>query len=548
MIGRLGQSPVGGATLGRATAIALAGCWILLVAAPPESVRSADHVAELQQHAALTGTAPWGHWGTDAARYAAWKTHSNRLIPIYTFGMTLESWRRAGSPYRSAERIEALYGRVPEKTLNPKAAYFDQTQVWDLQRTAVAAGKKYIILFVFDGMDWETTRAAAVVHSGRVYQQGWGSGLAILDYRGAPSDRAFFVCSPYCKGASVDVNSQHVRKLVGPFGGYDARQGGAYPWSRPASPAYLIAQGEPRHAFTDSASSATALTSGRKTFNGAINVDPQGKELEPIGRWLQRTRGFRVGVVTSVPISHATPAAAYANNVSRGDYQDLTRDLLGRPSVAHQRPLPGVDVLLGAGWGEVKKRDGGQGANFVPGNRYITDADRQAIDRRKGGAYVVVERTGGAAGPGRLAVAAHTAAQHDARLFGLFGVRGGHLPFRTADGAFDPVPDIGPAESYSEADRTENPTLAHLADAALTVLGRDERPFWLMIEAGDVDWANHRDNIDNSIGAVLSGDEAFRHVVQWIESHDRWDETAVIVTADHGHLFFLTDPRALCRP
>ena len=55
-----------------------------------------------------------------------------------------------------------------------------------------------------------------------------------------------------------------------------------------------------------------------------------------------------------------------------------------------------------------------------------------------------------------------------------------------------------------------------------------------MVEAGDVDWANHSNNIDNSIGAVLSGDSAFKSVTGWIEANGGWDDTVVLVTADHG--------------
>ena len=66
-----------------------------------------------------------------------------------------------------------------------------------------------------------------------------------------------------------------------------------------------------------------------------------------------------------------------------------------------------------------------------------------------------------------------------------------------------------------------------------------------MIEAGDVDWANHQNNIDNSIGAVLSGEEAFARLVSWIESHGGWKETCVIVTADHGHYLVLDKPELL---
>lgn len=50
-------------------------------------------------------------------------------------------------------------------------------------------------------------------------------------------------------------------------------------------------------------------------------------------------------------------------------------------------------------------------------------------------------------------------------------------------------------------DITENPTPAEMTTAALTVLQKREKGFWLMVEAGDVDWANHDNNIDTSIGA-----------------------------------------------
>ena len=128
----------------------------------------------------------------------------------------------------------------------------------------------------------------------------------------------------------------------------------------------------------------------------------------------------------------------------------------------------------------------------------------------------------------------------------MFGTGHGHLPFATADGGFDPtVGAAGTSESYTRADLSENPTLADMTRAALTVLEGRGNGFWLLVEAGDVDWANHDNNLDNSIGAVLSGDEAFRAIVQWIEARHCWQEAAVIVSADHGHLLEITRPEAI---
>jgi alkaline phosphatase len=306
---------------------------------------------------------------------------------------------------------------------------------------------------------------------------------------------------------------------------------------------------ECQHAVTDSAASATSLCAGIKTYNDSVNVDPQGRQVRTVAHELQE-KGMAIGVVTSVPISHATPACAYAHNVWRDDFQDLTRDLLGIPSIAHRtQPLAGVDVLLGAGWGVSVEADSKQGANFVPGNKYITDKDLERIDASRGGHYVVVQRQTGVNGPRALREAAAAAASQKRRLFGFFGAATAHLPFATADGGYDPAIGVKRlAEAYTRADLDENPTLADMSQAALDVLSTNKAGFWLMIESGDVDWANHDDNIDNSIGAVLSGDAAFRTVIAWIEAHKSWDNTAVILTADHGHYLNLVDPAALISP
>jgi alkaline phosphatase len=399
-------------------------------------------------------------------------------------------------------------------------------------------------------MDWQTTWNAAIHASGKVtYKSGRGSGLGFQDYRGTTTDFGYFATSPHNEGTKVDVNTQALKNPGGvQRGGYNWNIAGVTPWTRASILNYCIGQCEEcSQAYTDSASSATSLCAGIKTFNDSINVDPVGRQVEPVARKLQK-QGFAVGVVSSVPISHATPAAAYANNVHRDDYQDLTRDLLGRPSISHPEPLPGVDVLIGSGCGEDKKADKAQGENYVPGNTYLADADLEAINvaGSQGGKYRVVQRTNGKNGKDSLLTAADEAAKNGQRLFGYFGVKRGHLPYETADGKYDPTHSVkAPPEVYSEADLNENPTLADFATAALTVLSTNKNGFWLMVESGDVDWANHANNIDNSIGAVNSGDKAFKAVCKWIESHGGWDDTAIILTADHGHYFFLEKPEAL---
>jgi alkaline phosphatase len=260
-------------------------------------------------------------------------------------------------------------------------------------------------------------------------------------------------------------------------------------------------------------------------------------------------------------VSHATPACAYANNVSRDDYQDIARDQLGLPSIAHRTtPLPGLDVLVGGGFGMDVRDDKGQGANFEPGNKYVAESTLREIDAAGGGRYRLALRTPGRTGAEVLRAAARACIADGERLFGFFGAGEGHLPFATADGGYDPVV-VGPEKRetleglkkkysppirYTAADVRENPTLADMATAALDVL-HARGNFWLMVEAGDVDWASHANNIDNCIGAVKSGDAALRAIFTWIEAHGGWADTAVIVTSDHGHLFVLTDPAAFAQ-
>jgi len=528
---------------------------------PPLPVR--DHVCELQCAAEREGRASWCYWGDQPEKYVSWSNHSNRLIPIYAFGMAVDAVSGSNSVYRDATRLETLFGRLPDRTLTPDAPYFDQTDVFRLQRAAADAGAKRIILFVFDGMDWHTTRAAAIQACGRVgYSEGRGTGLSFQDYRGAPTDYGWFVTSPANDGTKVDVDAQVLRNPGGDKpGGYDPTLGGPTPWYPRASMRYLMGRDrDVPHAVTDSAASATSLCTGRKTYNDSINVGPAGEELVPIARLLQ-AEGWAVGAVTSVALSHATPACSYANNVSRDDYQDIARDMVGQPSIFHRTtPLPGLDVVIGAGWGVDSKaeKEKDQGQNFEPGNKYVADSTLAAIDVEAGGRYRLALRTPGRPGAEVLTAAARIAQERGERFFGFFGAPQGHLPFATANGDFDPCalpPDAGEEVDrlrkkyggtirYTDADLVENPTLADMAVAALDVLESRGR-FWLMIEAGDVDWGSHANNIDTTIGAIKSGAAAFTGVARWIEAHGGWDDTVVLVTSDHGHAFVLTDPAAL---
>ena len=555
-------------------------CLVLFAAVAP----AADHLRDLQTTAIKNGQSTVAHWGADPKNYKEWGTHSIRLIPVYTFGtrgvskgcgVNFDDYIGSNSAYRSETKLKSIYGRVPTNTLNPIAEYCDQTDLAALQRAAFNAGKKHVILMVFDGMDWQTTRAAAIYNERKVsYSEGRGTGTHFQNYTANGTTQYGGMCvAPNNDGTDNDVDTQTVTNPGGKYlGGYNVTKAGPFPWSPKSEDIYYLTgrapngKGRGEHPYPDSANTAQAMTTGVKSYNNSINVDVTGQQVSAIAHEVQAA-GYSIGTVTSVPIGHATPACSYAHNVDRDDYQDITRDLLGLPSIAHpQKPLPGLDVLIGGGFGDNATKTGqvltdaitglvtsnlkskGQGANFVPGNIWLTEADRKAVDAASGGKYVVAERTTGASGRETLLLAAKQASSSGQRLFGFFGVgtAKGHLPFETANGDYQPtVGRSNKAESYTPADLTENPTLADMTNAALTVLGRNKKGFWLMVEAGDVDWANHDNNLDNSIGAVNSGDRAFRVITDWVEKNSSWDETVVIVTADHGHYLWLEQPEGL---
>jgi alkaline phosphatase len=561
--------------------VALAPLFVVAAASdgePPDRLKALQtaYVANRGEKAARAY-----HFGSQGAGdvFSNHASHTNRMVPVYVFGRKADLGAVMGehSRYRDPGKIQAAYGFLPEHTVNPGAVYADQSDLYRVQKEAIARGVKHLFIVWFDGLDWPTTQAAAIVKTGKVYRDGEGSGLIFQDYQaGGAAQYGFVVTSPTHDKNTPDVDAQSV--VIPPEslgGGYDARIAGPNPWTLgplgERAPGYLKGQsanaadkagvqavGGVLHAYTDSSQSAGEMISGVKSYNNGVNVTDSGRPVKTLFHELQE-QGWKLGTVTSVPFNHVSPAVMYAWDVDRDDYQDLAREMLGLPSVFQQArgvpSLPGLDVVMGVGYGITSQATtmAPQGKNWVPGNTFIADPDLAAIDVKNGGKYVVVHTQRLANGAEALARAAKEAAGRSARLFGFFGRAGlDHLPYRTADGRYDPAPSLGrkgeaaKPEVYPPTDRLEQPTLAQMTEAALTVLAaRPDQPFALFVEAGDVDFALHANNLDNAIGAIYSGEEAMRAVIGWVEAHSNWDESLLLVSSDHGHYLVLDDPQAL---
>ena len=301
-------------------------------------------------------------------------------------------------------------------------------------------------------------------------------------------------------------------------------RGAVAPWpsSRLGQDRYFLAKlplrgGEPRIAATDSASAATALATGTKTDEGNIAWaagDPEDGALVTIAQRARERRGAAVGVVTTVPFSHATPAAFAAHALSRDVYEEIAREMIA------WKP----EVVIGGGHPSFYRRERPDDPE-----RWISPKEYASL-KQPGSRWVVVERTG--EDGGRALLRAASQVRPGERLFGLFG---------GADGAFEHAVPAADGSGSVRRGNAGDPSLAAAVTAALTVLARNRRGFFLLVEQGDVDWANHRGDYAWMVGAVWDLDQAVRAVEAFVDRPGddvTWENTLVIVTADHanGHL------------
>ncbi|EPZ52168.1 putative alkaline phosphatase 3 [Bacteriovorax sp. BAL6_X] len=103
--------------------------------------------------------------------------------------------------------------------------------------------------------------------------------------------------------------------------------------------------------ITDSAAGATAYSTGEKSYNGAISVDTNKKNLKVLFEYA-KDKGMQTGVVVTSEVYHATPACFYATALSRNDHEDIVKDLVFNQSF--KRPI--VDLIAGGGREVITKK------------------------------------------------------------------------------------------------------------------------------------------------------------------------------------------------
>ncbi|WP_414902381.1 alkaline phosphatase [Sphingomonas flavalba] len=259
----------------------------------------------------------------------------------------------------------------------------------------------------------------------------------------------------------------------------------------------------------DSAGTATAMNTGVKTRAGVIGIGPsayRGDCTESRGAilpnlaGLAHARGKSVGFVSTMRLTHATPAAVYAHVADRNWESDADIPVVERakgcPDIAAQMLAFPFDVALGGG--EARFRVKGQG-----GRRLTTDADILAQWQGRTGGTLVRTRAelagvGAAKGP----------------LLGLFA--GSHLQYM-----LERKPD------------TTEPTLSEMTVAAIAKAAQNSNGYFLMIEGGNIDHGHH----EGRANIALSETQELSRAVQLAIDTVDLSETMILVTADHSHVF-----------
>lgn len=369
---------------------------------------------------------------------------------------------------------------------------------------------KHIILFIGDGMQLEHEIAMSRYLYGTDYYLSWH--MFSNKYPVATWD-----VTTYNKYAALMGSPSYDPINIDPVVGYNANRGGKWPFPIDISridDEYFL---NPRFA-TDSASAGTAISTGYKTDDGNIAWlpgDPPNGKLKTIAEILRENKGFSIGVVSTVPFSHATPAAFVSHNVHRNNYHQIA-DEIAR--------LVKPEVVIGGGHRNWT-------STYMSATLY-NDLKNGVISD-----YVFVERVPGVDGSISLLNGANQAISQNKKLFGLFGGNGGNFE--------PPIPIDNPGSPSIQRATIENPLLKDATLAALEVLSKDPDGFFLMIEQGDIDWANHANNYKWMIGTVWDLEEAVKTAISFVNRPDDdidWSNTIIIVTSDHGNSYMrLTD-------
>jgi len=231
----------------------------------------------------------------------------------------------------------------------------------------------------------------------------------------------------------------------------------------------------------DSASTATAISTGFKTKSGVIAMDPEGKTPYSTIAEIAKKKGWKVGIVTTVSLDHATPAAFYAHVPSRNQMYEISLQLAN------------------------------SGFDFFGGGKLFQPEDKN--DKSKPNALEVAKKNG----------------------YTIITGRKGFNTLHKGQGKIIAVNELVDKDGamYYTLDQNGSPdhvTLAEFVEKGISLL-TNPKGFLFMIESGKIDWACHANDAAASIHDTLALDAAVTKAVAFYKKHPK--DTLIIVTGDH---------------
>ncbi|TWT00496.1 alkaline phosphatase [Planomicrobium sp. CPCC 101079] len=243
---------------------------------------------------------------------------------------------------------------------------------------------------------------------------------------------------------------------------------------------YLVGQQttypeDPEQNVTDSASAATAMSAGIKTYNNAIAVDNDETEVKTVLE-AAKEKGKATGLVATSEITHATPASFGAHDIARKNMNAIADDYFDETIDGKHK----VDVLLGGGTDLFVRQDRDLTKDFEEdGYSYVTSREE------------LLENT-------------------DKQVLGLFAPGG--------------MPKMIDRDS-------DTPSLEEMTTSAINRLKQDKDGFFLMVEGSQVDWAGHDNDIVGAMSEMEDFEKAYEAAIEFAKKDKN---TLVVATADHS--------------
>jgi len=231
----------------------------------------------------------------------------------------------------------------------------------------------------------------------------------------------------------------------------------------------------------DSASTATAISCGYKTKSGVIGMDAEAKiSYETIAE-RARKMNRKVGILSTVSLDHATPAAFYAHVPSRKQMYDISLQLAN------------------------------SGFDYFAGGQLLEPADKK--DPSKPNAIETAKKNGYSVALGRA---------------GFQALKPGASKVIAMNATVDK--DAAMYYTLDQSNSKDHVTLAEYLEKGIELLD-NPNGFFMMVEGGKIDWACHANDAASSVHDTLALDEAVARAVIFYEKHPK--ETLIIVTGDH---------------